>query len=92
MQVQEQLTAARAQLSEQAAAATAAAANLELLRERCARLEADLADAHAAAEAAGERLSWKKIVPCTTLLQLQLLTYRATTLARTLQRGSFGLQ
>ena len=77
MQVQEQLTAARAQLSEQAAATTAAAANLELLRERCARLEADLADAHAAAEA-GERLSWKKIVPCRTLLQLQLLSYRAT--------------
>jgi hypothetical protein len=54
VQAQEQLTAARAQLREHAAAATAAAANLDLLRERCARLEEELAHAHAvAAEAVG---------------------------------------
>ena len=54
VQAQEQLRAARAQLREHAAAATAAAANLDLLRERCARLEEELAHAHAvAAEAVG---------------------------------------
>jgi len=49
VQVTEQLTTVRAQLREQITAATAAAANLDVMRERCARLEAELAEAHAPA-------------------------------------------
>ena len=44
------LAAANALLRDQGAAAAAANANLEFLRERCARLEAQLAAAEAAAE------------------------------------------
>lgn len=48
MQAQDELVAAREQLHEQGAAAAAAAANVDMLRQRCARLEAELAQAHAA--------------------------------------------
>ena len=48
--VRQELAAANAQLRDQGAAAAAANANLEFLRERCARLEAELAAAHAAPE------------------------------------------
>ena len=46
----QELAAANAQLRDQAAAAAAANANLEILQERCARLEGELAAAQAAAE------------------------------------------
>ena len=48
--VRQELAAANAQLRDQGAAAAAANANLEFLRERCARLEAELAAAQAAPE------------------------------------------
>ncbi len=48
VQAQEELVASREQLHEQVAAAAAAAANVDMLRQRCARLEAELAQAHAA--------------------------------------------
>ena len=48
VQGQEELAAAREQLHEQAAAAAAAAANVDMLRQRCARLDAELAQLHAA--------------------------------------------
>jgi len=46
----QELAAANAQLRDQAAAAAAADANLEILQERCAGLERELAAAQAAAE------------------------------------------
>ena len=48
--VLQELAAANAQLRDQAAAAAAANANLDFLRERCARLEGELAAAQADAE------------------------------------------
>lgn len=48
VQAQEELAYAREQLHEQAAAAAAAAANVDMLRQRCARLDAELAQLHAA--------------------------------------------
>ena len=46
----QEVATANAQLRDQGAAAAAANANLEFLRERCARLEAELAAAQAAPE------------------------------------------